>query len=111
MVDDLAEWWVHPTTLRRASSCTGDGYGVDLAAPETSTGFVADKAERVRNASGDEVISSTQVAYPISVGYIAPGSQVTLPPQFGSRTSTVIRCAVGDGGGQPTPDHVVVWLE
>jgi len=107
----VAQWWVHLTTLRRASSGTGDGYGVTLAGPETPSGFVADKAERVRNISGDEVISSTQVAYPSSVGYIPPGSQVTLPPQFGSRTSTVIRCAVGDGGGQPTPDHVVVWLE
>lgn len=111
MSDPLASWWRHEVTLERLSGGDGDGYGNTFDAAEVLLGYVHDGNTLVRAANGDQVVSSTQVALPIGVGYVRPRSRVTLPATFGSRVTTVISCEVGDGGGQPTPDHVRLLLE
>jgi hypothetical protein len=116
-VDPLAEWWVHEVTIRRWA---GDGaYAPVFDAPETIAGFVHDGEKLIRNAQGQQVISSAQVALPITAAYVPVGSEIDLPMQFGHapgdpsapRTSTVLDSARGDGGGQPTPDHYVLALQ
>jgi hypothetical protein len=41
----------------------------------------------------------------MSYAYVPVQSRVTLPARFGGRVTEVVAAAVGDGGGQPTPDH------
>jgi hypothetical protein len=105
---------IHTVTLERLASGDGDGFGTTFAAPETVQGFVNDQNKLVRAASGDQVVSSTQVALDRAVGYVQPRSRVTLPAIFGGRTATVIGCEVGDAGGLPEfadVEHVVLLLE
>lgn len=123
VADPLADWWVHQVTVRR---WVGDGaYGPVFDPAEMLAGYVRDGEKLVRNAQGDQVVSSAQVGLPLvkpdgtPVAYVPVGSQVDLPAQFGHapgdpsspRTSTVLVSARGDGGGQPTPDHYVLALQ
>lgn len=108
MSDPLASWWVHPVTIRRWLS--ESAYGPTFAAAETVRGFVQGGPKLVRDSTGAEVVSSVQVALPITVAFVPPQSEVDLPAQFGGRTARVLSTAVGDGGGQPTPDHSVLNL-
>ena len=109
MPDPLAAWWSHEVVLSRF---LGAGtFGDEWADPETLSAAVDDTTKTVTDGDGSETVSSTSVVFPIDVGYIQPGSQVTLPQLFGGRTSRVISCQVAHGGGQPTPNHVEVALE
>lgn len=110
MIDPLAQWWVHQVTVRRY--LRSDGYGVPvLDIVQTLAGFVSDGTKLVAGPEGQQVASSAQVAFPASTAYIAVNSEITLPAQFGGRTSIVIAAARADGGGQPTPDHLQVALQ
>ncbi|MFC9874876.1 hypothetical protein [Nocardia salmonicida] len=108
MSDPLGVFWVHDCMVRRL---VGDGaYGPEYAAPTTDRGNVAAKVQMVRDTSGDEVVSSTSVAFPLSVADVPPGSEVQLPAAFGSRTSKVV--AVSKSAlGEPFPDTQVLYLE
>lgn len=108
MTDPLADWWVHDVTISRYLGDTA--YGPQYADPVTVRGFVHDGTKLVAGTTGEQVASSAQVALPAGLDYIPVQSEVTLPAQFGARTSTVILSAVADGGGQPTPDHVELSL-
>lgn len=109
MTDPLAAWWRHEVTVTRF---LGSGtYGDEWDEPVTVMGAVDDTTKTVTDGDGSEVTSSTSVVLPIEVGYIIPGSTVTLPDLFGGRTARVISCQVAHGGGQPTPNHVEVTLE
>lgn len=95
-------------TVTSAGDAMGDTYGT--ATPFAA--FVNDKNKLVRAASGDQVVSSTQVALPAGSGYFRPGTRVTLPAAFGARVTTVIGCEVADAAGQlPDVEHVVLLLE
>lgn len=108
MSDPLASWWVHPVVVKRFA---GAGrYGSDYPSSETVLGFVRDGTKLVVGPGGQQVTSSAQIALPKGTAYVPVNSEVTLPAQFGGRTSTVVACSVGDGGGQPTPDHVEISL-
>lgn len=109
MSDPLASWWVHQIVLTRFGGETSDAPSFD--APVTIAGFVSDETKLIRDATGTEVVSSAQVALPADTAYVAPLSKVKLPDVFGGRTARVMSTAVGDGGGQPTPDHIVLYLE
>lgn len=107
----LAAMYVHTVTLERLAD-DGAGFGTTYADPETLTGFVNDRNKLVRAASGDQIVSSTQVALPASVGFVQPRSRVTLPATFGSRVTTVIGCEVADSAGLlPDVEHVTLLLE
>lgn len=76
-----------------------------LDTAETVTGFYSDKTQLVAGPDGQQVAASGAFAFPSSVAYIPVRSEITLPAKFGSRVVTVQASMVGDGGGQPTPDH------
>jgi hypothetical protein len=109
VTDPLADWYRHPVVIRRF---LGDGsYGPTFATAETIRGFVGGETKLVRNASGAEVVSSVQVALPADTEWVPPQSEIDLPAVFGGRTARVLSTAVGNGGGQPTPDHVEIFCE
>jgi hypothetical protein len=113
VTDPLAAWWAHQILIRRWVG--NDGY-VDLYDPPTGStptpvlGFVRDGTKLVVGTGGKTLTSSAQVALPAGTAYVPVNSEVTLPAQFGSRTSVVLVASVGDGGGQPTPDHIELAL-
>lgn len=86
-------------------------YGPVFDDPETIEGFVSAIRRMTRDGDGAEVVSTATVALPPGASLIPAGSRVTLPPEHGGRMSTVISIAVGDGGGNPTPDHMQIELE
>lgn len=99
-----AGWWRHTLTVERWQ---GDSaYEDKFAAPEPVTGFYADGTKY----SGGQIVSTGEFAFPLGVAYIPVQSKVTLPAQFGGRVCRVSKSAVGDGGGQPTPDHQEIGL-
>jgi hypothetical protein len=100
-----AGWWVHTLQVERY---TGDGEagGKSYAQAVPVTGFYSDKTEF----SGGQIVTSGRFAFPPDVPYIPAQSRVTLPALFGGRVTQVVTVSVGDGGGQPTPDHQVVGL-
>lgn len=107
-VDPLAEWYVHPIVIARWS---GSGAIESWSDPSPAVlGFVHDGTKLVVGPGGKEITSSAQIALPIGTPYVPVNSKVTLPAQFGGRTSKVITTSVGDGGGQPTPDHIEIAL-
>lgn len=113
MTAALDSWWVHVIGVRRlvGSGAGGDVYSPAApAAPAPLTGFWHDGTKLVRDANGEEIVSSAQFAYPLSGGAVPAGSQVIAPAAFGGATRIVIACARGDGGGQPTPDHYELQL-
>lgn len=109
MADPLADWWVHQVSVRRLSPIGGAG-GDDYDTPETVTGFWRDGTKLVTNGEGNQELSSAQFAFPITVARIPVGSLVTAPAAFGGQESKVISANIGNGGGQPTPDHHEIAL-
>lgn len=109
MADDLAEWWVHQLSVKRLAEVGGAG-GDTYAAPVTVTGFYRDGSKLVTDGNGKQILSSGQFAFPLTVARIPVGSLVTVPAKFGGRESKVITANIGDGGGQPTPDHHEIAL-
>lgn len=108
--DPLAEWWVHEVVVERWN---GDSaYGDQFDSAVTVTGFYDDSTQY----RGGEVIAAGRFAFPRSVPYIPVESRVTLPSTFGTnpdgspRIYRVVDSAIGDGGGQPTPDHQQIGL-
>lgn len=108
MSDPLAGFWVHPCVVRRRVA--GGRYGETFAEPVTVTGFVEDGQKLVTGAGGKQLTSSARVAFPAGTAAIPLDSEVTLPALFGGRTCAVIATAVGDAGGQPTPNHLEIAL-
>ena len=109
MMDPLARWWRHEIVVEPHLG-TG-AYGDRFGPPFTVLAAIDDKTRQVVDSNGAETVSQTTVVFPRPVGYIQPGSKMTLPTTHGGRTSRVIACRVADGGGLPTPDHVEVNLE
>lgn len=83
----------------------------DYADPVVLPGFVADGIKVTGTPEGEQIVSTARVALPKGTAYIPLQSRVTLPPEFGNRVTEVVTVAVGDGGGQPTPDHVEIGLK
>ena len=83
-----AKWTPHTAVV---TALTGSGgMGDTYADPITIPAFVVDKRVLVRDASGTEVISSTQVTLGFDV-VAPPGSLVTVWPGIaGERAATVI---------------------
>lgn len=84
-------------------------YGPVYEPPVPVMAAIDDKARMVRNADGDEVVSSTTVAMPETTPLIPVGSLLTLPPKYGERETQVIAYTVADGGLDA--DHLQVNLE
>lgn len=108
MSDPLAVFWRHTPRVQRH---LGDGAaGPVHASPVPERGNISARNQMVRDASGDEVVSSASVAFPPTVAPIPPGSLVVLPAEFGGRTAKVV--AVSSSNlGRPFPDTQVIYLE
>lgn len=107
--DPLAAWWRHEVRIERFAG--GGPRGDQFDPVFTALAAIDDRTKQVVDGNGSEAASQTTVVLPRPVGFIPPGSKVTLPATHGGRTSFVIACRVADGGGQPTPDHVEVNLQ
>ncbi|HEX4432791.1 MAG TPA: hypothetical protein VHZ96_26195 [Frankiaceae bacterium] len=105
MTDPLVDWWRHTLSVERWEG-PGEAGADQFAAPSAVTGFYADGTKY----SGGQIISTGEFAFPRDAPYVPVQSRVTLPPEFGSRVTRVVSAAVGDGGGQSTPDHQVIGL-
>lgn len=109
MSDPLAAWWAFPVTVERY---TGTGSAGDIyATPVTIYGAVDDTDKLVRITDGQQVVSSTRVAFPAATAYIAVGSRITLPAQFGDNRRTIVLATSVGVTGLPTPDHVELALQ
>lgn len=95
---------VHTVTIEAylGDSANGPRYG----APVTARALVEETVRTVRNAQGEEVVSSTTV-YMLPTQACPPESRVTTPS---GRVASVITSTPHDGGGLPTPDHREVTL-
>jgi hypothetical protein len=101
----LAAFWVHQVTVEPfdyTDSSSVDQFGTAYQ----QSGYYSDQTVY----EAGEVVASGRFAYPASAPNIPVRSRVTLPARFGSRVVLVKKSAVGDGGGQPTPDHQVVGV-
>lgn len=109
MSDPLANWYRHSVQVERFIG-TG-AFGDDYATATTELAMIDDTARLVRAADGSQVVSSTRLGLASTTTNIPPSSRVTLPAEFGGRRTFVLAVSVGDGGGQPTPDHVELALQ
>ncbi|WP_051164449.1 hypothetical protein [Nocardia testacea] len=108
MTDPLAVFWAHTVQVRRF---VGEGAsGAVLSDSAAERGNVSARNQMVRDASGDEIVSSATVAFPPSVAQVAPGSLVELPAEFGGRTAKVVAVSASNLGA-PFPDTQVIHLE
>lgn len=110
MSDPLGDWWVHTVSVRRWLR-NGQGGAPALDNAADVTGFYSDKERLVPGPDGEQIAASGAFAFPSDIAYIPVRSELTLPAKFGSRTVTVVASSVGDGGGQPTPDHQQVAVQ
>jgi len=104
----LGYFFVHTVQIERY---TGSGaYGETFADPVSTAALVDDSDQMVRDLGGQEVVSSTTVLLRIGTADIPLDSKVTLPAQFGDRTSRVIAVTRRDAGSLPLPSHVQLAL-
>lgn len=99
-MDELAEFWVHETTVRTHK---GSGpYGETYADPVTVPCFVDARRQLVRDDDGREVTSEATITGPIEHGTrFLPESVTTVA----GRERTVITLALRTGGPLDLPDH------
>ena len=105
----ITRFFVHTVTVetRKGAGPKGDVYAAPVTlGPQTENGvLVDDSVKLVRNSDGDEVVSNTQIAGPLSIlPLFTPGSKVTTA----TRTARVISANLADVAG--LPQHVVVTL-
>jgi len=105
MADELADWFVHSVTVTPllGSGAYGPSYGPDAVI----SGFLDDKRQLVRDASGTEVVSQATLYTALEhADTLAPGSRVDL----GHRSAEVIGVARRDAPGLDLPEHLEVVL-
>lgn len=105
----ITRFFVHTVTVetKTGRGSNGDVFAAPVTlSPATGNGVLADDAIKlVRNANGDEVVSNTQIAGPLTIaGLFTPGSKVTTS----TRTARVIAVNTADVDG--LPEHVVINL-
>lgn len=85
----------------------GEGpFGPEYGDAATVVCFVDDKAQKVLDATGAEVVARTVIYMPLDT--VCPtGSRVTV----NARQAVVLAALRRDGGGLPTPDHLEVALQ
>lgn len=108
MTDPLMEWWGHTVGVWRltGSGPDGDVYTPALADdPTPVAGFYRDGAKLVFGPDGRQITANGQFAFARDIDRVPVGSRIKTPDWAGARITTVVASAIGDGGGQPTPDH------
>ena len=104
------EEFFFPNTVRVRDLTGGGGMGGGYGDPRTLAAEVIDVQEIVRNAAGEEVVSSSRVTVPLGAN-VRLGSLVTVwPGGVSEREAEVLR--VGrDENPPPLPSHLILWLK
>lgn len=90
----------------RGSGSAGDVFDD----PVEAEAEVIDRAELVRSADGDEVVSSTRVTVPLDTD--APvGSLVTVWPGEGAERTALVLQTSRERNPAPLPSHLVLHLK
>ena len=89
----------------------GGGMGGGLGPSRELPAEVIDVQEIIRNAAGEEVISSTRVTVPIGSN-VALGSLVTVwPGKAGAEREAEVLRIGRDENPAPLPSHQILWLK
>ena len=105
---DLDGFFIHQVTVKRWQGVTGRG--PSYAATTTPMGWVDDEQRLVRDADGNEVVSSTSVFLPATEANVPPKSLVTLPAVFGGGERPVLASSRAESGALDLPDHIELNL-
>lgn len=103
---ELDEFWIHTITVEtfEGSGAAGDVYSV----PQYVAGFLEGKVTLVRDATGQQVVSSSRFLTATEYTDIfTPDSRVTID----GRVSYVIAQARHDSGAMHLPDHAEIYLK
>lgn len=106
---DLDEWWQHEIGLKRKTGTSG--YEDTFSALTTAKGFYDGGSKQVRSATGDQIMASATVFFPITEAIIPEGSLLTAPPEMDGRESKVIQCVRREVGTMDLPVHWEVMVE
>lgn len=105
------ESFFFPNTVKVRDYRAGGGMGGSYGEPRTMPAEVIDVQELVRNAAGQEVVSSTRVT--VHLGANVPlGSLVTVwSQQVGSEREAEVLRVGRDENPPPLPSHLILWLK
>lgn len=106
-MSELAEFMVHPVSVRTRTGA--GGMGVSYATPVQLTVFVDEKRRLVRSTDGAQVVSEATI-YDDDLTHesaFALGSEVTLPS---GRKATVLTCKRAELDELELPSHLEVTL-
>lgn len=100
----------YPHEVEIEAQLSAGGMGKSFATKVSSPAEVKDEAQLVRDAAGQEIVSSTQVTVPVET--VAPvGSWVTVwPGTSKARRSQVIVVAT-DENPRPLESHLILKLK
>lgn len=100
MADLLARWWTIPIEVERLDGSSAYGDSFDPA--ETVLCRLRNEKRLVRDADGNEVVSTSQASMPLSTAQIPVGSRVTIRKDMPDETQrTVIAEARHEAVGTP----------
>lgn len=100
-----------PDEVKVRDRRAGGGMGGGHASPRTLPAEVIDVQEIVRNAAGEEVMSSTRVTVPLDSN-VTLGSLVTVwPGKAGAEREAEVLRIGRDENPPPLPSHQILWLK
>ena len=100
-----------PDAVRVRDLRAGGGMGGGYGPSRTLAAEVIDVQEIVRNAAGEEVISSTRVTVPLESS-VTLGSLVTIwPGKAGAEREAEVLRIGRDENPPPLPSHQILWLK
>lgn len=100
-----------PDTVKVRDLRIGGGMGGGLGSARELPAEVVDVQETVRDAAGDEVISSTRVTVPLDSN-VTLGSLVTVwPGKAGAEREAEVLRIGRDENPAPLPSHQILWLK
>lgn len=100
-----------PDTVKVRDLRAGGGMGGGFGPSRTLAAEVIDVQEIVRNAAGEEVVSSTCVTVPLESN-VTLGSLVTVwPGRAGAEREAEVLRVGRDENPPPLPSHQILWLK
>lgn len=103
-----AFWYPHTVSVRDTQA--GGGLGGGFGAPRTLSAEVLDKQTLVRDASGAEVVSSSQVSLPLPE-HVPVGSLVTVWPGLPQQREARVLSAAINPNDPPLDSFLLLSLE
>lgn len=101
-------WFPHTVTVRDVSA--GGGMGPRPSDSRSLSAEVKDEQKLVRNADGDEVVSSTQVTVPLEAA-VRLGALVTVWAGSPGQREAVVLALGREENDPPLPSFLVLSLE